>query len=345
MFREFLGWWTGNLVDLVPPRWRASNARVNDGLVVAPAGPLEDGVEAAQVRLRHNGRETVLGEFPLSSSELRRLPRPAGKPVVLQLAEPDVLSTTVALPLSAEPDLEQILVFEMDRETPFRPEDIFWSHRVVSRDLERGLLSVRLMLVPRANLDGLLARLNAAGIVPAQAEIGGGPDQGFYLPLRDHSAKEPAQLRHWRWPIVACCVALGLGVILVPFLRQNSELNELDQKISLGRQARTDAERLRKEVIRLQDSLNLIDIEREAAGRPIATLAILTRLLPTDSYLLEYRQQQHVITSSGRSTSTSRLISALATSDRLRDPSLAAPVMRVDGSKTEAFVIRAEIKP
>jgi general secretion pathway protein L len=343
MFRELLKWWIGNLADLIPAEWRRSGSPAGDALVVAPAGPLEGGVETAQVTLRQNGRETALGQFGLTSRDLAGLPRPVGKPVVLRLAETDVLSTMVTLPLSAEPDLDNVLAFEIDRETPFRPEEIFWSHRIVRRDRERGQLLVRLMLVPRATLDGLLGVLTAAGITPERAEIGDGPDRGCYLVLDGGRLKEPPRLRLLRWPAAACCAALGAAVILVPFVRQNSALAELDREIAAGQQARAEAEKLREEIARLSDTLNLIDSERDKAGRPLATLAALTRLLPEDTYLIEYRQQQQVVTLAGRSASTSRLITALAASEQLHNPTFAAPVTRTDSSNAEVFVIRAEV--
>lgn len=125
MIVEFLTWWFGQLGDLVPEGWRRLGSSTGDALVVAPAGPLAGGVEAAQVSLRHSGRETPLGRFGLASGGLAELPQSAGKPVVLRLAETDVLSKTLSLPLSAERDLDQVLAFEMDRETPFSPEEIF----------------------------------------------------------------------------------------------------------------------------------------------------------------------------------------------------------------------------
>src|SRR5438874_1544203 len=75
------------------------------------------------------------------------------------------------------------LAFEMDRETPFKPEELFWSHHIARRDRQTGQLLVRLLLLPRARLERLLAALDRAGISPRWAEIGAGPDRGSRLPL------------------------------------------------------------------------------------------------------------------------------------------------------------------
>jgi general secretion pathway protein L len=342
MIGEFLTWWLGQLSDLVPERWRRLGSSSGDALVIAPAGPLAGGVDAAEVSLRRNGQETPLGHFGLASGGLADMPQPAGKPVVLRLAETDVLSKTVTLPLSAERQVDQVLVFEMDRETPFSPEEIFWSHHIARRDRERGVLSVRLMLVPRASLAVLLDALAKAGIVPKRAEIAGGPDSGCYLPLDADRGPLSAPAGH-RWPVLACCAGLAVAVIATPFVRQSSTLADLDAQVAAGRDAAAEAERLRAEITRLSTELDLIDSERDKAGRPLVTLAALTRLLPDDTYLTELKQQQHRVTVSGRSAEASRLIGALAASDQLRNPAFGAPTTRTEGS--DVFTITAEVGP
>jgi len=97
---------------------------------------------------------------------------------VLRLGEADVLGKTVSLPLAAERELDQALAFEMDRETPFTAEELYWNHRIIEADRQNGRLSVRLSLVPKANLDPLLTDLAAVGIQPTRVEIADGPDKG-----------------------------------------------------------------------------------------------------------------------------------------------------------------------
>jgi general secretion pathway protein L len=347
MFREFLGWWVGQLADLIPEPWRRFGSTGGDALVIAPVGPLAGGVEAVAVSLRRNGRETPLGEFGFAAAGLADLPRSGGRPAVLRLAETDVLCKTVTLPLAAERQLDQVLAFEMDRETPFGPDEIFWNHRVAQRDRSRGQLAVRLLLVPRVTLDALLAALARVGILPKRAEIGDGPDQGCYLPLGadGEGLHTPMHRRLLRWPAAALCVGLALAVVALPFAQQASALAALDEEIATGRSAAGEAEKLRQEIDRLTGTAGLIESERDKAGRPLITIAALTRLLPDDTYLTELQMQQHRVTLSGRSAGASRLIGALAAGNQLRNPAFAAPVTRIEAAKAELFTITAEVGP
>ena len=188
MVREFFSWWFGQLAELLPQGLRRSALTAVDAMVIKPIGPLGRGIEAVSVGLRRNGRETPLGRFGLGATNLAELPRATGRATVLRLGEQDVLGKTVTLPLAAERELDQVLGFEMDRETPFKAEEIYWNHRIEGTDRQNGRLSVRLVLVPKVNLAPLLTALGQSGIRPRRAEIADGPDAGTYLPLEGDAA-------------------------------------------------------------------------------------------------------------------------------------------------------------
>src|SRR5438874_7638909 len=146
MIREFFTWWGGQLADLLPQGLRRSAFSSADALVISPIGPVGQGVEAVAADLRRGGRETPLGRFAIGAAGLAKLPRMAGRLTVLRLGEADVLGKSVNLPIAAERELDQVLAFEMDRETPFKAEDLYWNHRITATDRQSGRLSVRLSL-------------------------------------------------------------------------------------------------------------------------------------------------------------------------------------------------------
>jgi general secretion pathway protein L len=276
---------------------------------------------------------------------MAELPRAAGKRVVLRLRQTDVLAKTVSFPIAAEPHVHQALSFQMDQETPFTPDEIYWSHFVSRRDRQSGRLSVRLLLVPRQRLAALLGALDRVGIVPNRAEIGDGPDQDRSLPLDDGAALVGAPRRALLWPAAACCLVLALGTIATPFVRQEISLASLDQEIAAGRATATEAEQLRRDLDRLSGTVDLVESERDKAGRLLATLAALTRALPDDTYLTEVTMQQRKVTLSGRSAAASRLIGALSAGEGVRNVAFAAPVTRLDALRVEIFTITAEVAP
>ena len=302
--------------------------------------------DAVSVYLRRNGRENPLGRYTLTTSGLLGMPHPAGLPAVLRLAETDLLSKIISLPAAAERDLAQVLAFEMDRETPFSAEEVFWTYRIVDRDHERARISVQLSLIPRAHLNDLIEVLGRTGIALKCAEVSDDRDQPLSLPLGSNSRTEPAMRGNLlRRSAFVACAGLAIAAVVIPFARQSFAIAALDEAIAHGRDAAAEVEKLRGEIQRLSGSADLINAERDKAGRPLAVLAAVTQMLPSDTYLTEIQQQQRKVTLSGRSAGASRLIAALSTSDRLHNPSFAAPVTRIEAIHAEVFTITAEVAP
>ena len=343
--RAFFSWWFGQLAELLPQGLRRTVLTAVDAMVIKPIGPLGRGIEAVAIGLRRNGRETPLGRFGLGATDLAELPRKTGRTAVLRLSEQDVLGKTVTLPLAAERELEQVLGFEMDRETPFKAEEIYWNHQIDGVDRQNGRLSVRLVLLPKTNLAPLLTALGQFGIRPRRAEIADGPDAGAYLPLEGDGGRTHRASHRLIWSAAVCCAILGVAAVVTPFVRQGRALASLDQQIAVGRTAAAEADSLRQEIDRLTGSADFVESERDKAGRPLAVLAAATRVLPDDTYLTEMELQKRKVTLTGRSAAAARLIGPLAADGSFRNPGFAAPVTRVEALHTELFTINAEVAP
>jgi general secretion pathway protein L len=345
MVREFFAWWFGRLGELLPQGLRRSAMTAADAMVIKPIGPLGRGIEAVTIGLRRNGRETPLGRFGLGASDLAELPRATGRTAVVRLDEQDVLGKTVTLPLAAERELDQVLGFEMDRETPFKAEEIYWNRRIESADRQSGRLSVRLVLLPKANLASLLTALGRFGIRPRRVEISDGPDAGAYLPLEGDGGRAHQRSNRLVWSAAVGCAILCLAAVATPFIRQHVALASLDQQIAVGRTAAAEADSLRQEIDRLAGSADFVESERDKAGRPLVVLAAATRVLPDDTYLTELELQKRKVTLTGRSAAAARLIGPLAADGMFRNPGFTAPVTRVEALHTELFTINAEVAP
>jgi general secretion pathway protein L len=65
--------------------------------------------------------------------------------------------------------------------------------------------------------------------------------------------------------------------------------------------------------------------------------------LPDDSYLTEFTMRERKMTLSGLSASAPKLINALSTDPRIRNPAFTAPVTRSESNHNDVFSIRAEL--
>ncbi|HVB16215.1 MAG TPA: PilN domain-containing protein [Stellaceae bacterium] len=344
MIAAFFAWWVEQLSDLLPPWLRPFAPTSADALIIAPAGPL-DQIEALSVTVRRNGREEPVGRVALGAAGLAALPLSPGRPVALRLSRTALLEKTLTLPLAAQAELDQVLRFEMDRETPFTPEELYWNHRIEAVDRQHGRLQVRLLLLPRSKVAPLLSALAQAGIVPSWAEVTGGEGPTPYLRLDRDDIRPEHQSRHLVALAAAACGLLAAAVVATPFIRQAAELAALDRQLAVGRSTAARAEGLRQEIDRLSGSVDAVKRELSKSGRPLEILSAVTRALPDDTYLTEFALQHGKLTLSGRSAGAARLIGALARGGEFHNPTFAAPVTRLEALRAEIFTITADVGP
>jgi general secretion pathway protein L len=244
--------------------------------------------------------------------------------------------------LAAQADLDQVLAFEMDRETPFAADEVYWNRQVVETDRQRQNLVVRLLLLPKARLAPMLAALGSAGIMPAAAEVGG---HGDYppLPLDGGAGRRVEWSRRLLWPAAVCCCLLVLSAVAIPFVRQAAALAALGRAVRAGEATAARAGALREQIDRASRSADLVQSELAKAGRPLEILAELTRMLPDDTYLTDFELHHGKLTINGRSAGAARLIGALAANGDFRNPAFTAPVTRLEALHTEVFTIAADV--
>ena len=345
MLAEFFSWWTGQLADLArhglrPHGEALMRAWQPDALLVVPLGELAAGVIAVDLLQCRRGVATPLGRFALDGAALdgRALAAARRGPVVLSLGAQPVLAREVALPLAAEQGLRTALRAEMDRLTPFRPDDVFWDCRTLRRDRARGVLLVELAVVPKAHVAPLLAALRRAGLAPAALE-GPLPDGTLRrIPLGQADPARAARSRRLLWLAGSACAALGLAVLATPLVQQSLALQDAEAQIATLRPRMAAVDALRR---RLAGDAGAAAAARVHAGDTLQALAMLTDLLPDDTALTTLSLQHGKFRIEGQSAAATRLIGALSAEPHIRNPGFAAPVLRSDAG-ADVFAIEAE---
>lgn len=341
MIRAFFLWWLEQLGEL-QPRWLRQRLRApSDGLVVVPSAPLENQPDTVLIGLRQRGRETAIGEYKINSPQLGAVQGIRGGATTLQLTRADVLEKTVEFPVATQNELDQVLEFEMDRQTPFSADELYWDYQIASVDRKRGRIAVRLAMVLRRRVDPLLAALRHAGISPTRVEAFGDLSA---TPISLEGGRSHQLPRRLVWAAAAGCAFLALAAAATPFVRQSVALARLDQEIADARSAATNAEKLRREIDRLSNNAAFVADQRGKAVRPLDVLAAITRLFPDDTFLTEFVLRQKKLTLTGRSAAAAPLIAALAADSLFRNPVFSAPVTRLEAGQGEVFSIAAEIE-
>jgi general secretion pathway protein L len=349
MLRELLTWWAERMRELLPARLRAGAAPPS-ALVVTLRDCAGGGAPDADFALRRRGREAALGRFGLDAAALAGLPaalRRRPRRVVLRPPPGALLEREVVLPLAAQHDPGGVLRYELDRLTPFAPEEVFWSWRREGRDAARGTLRLRVSLLPKAALRTAVEALRRAGLPPIGIEATGADGGTRALPV-DEAGGAPSRRREaWRRRGLAvagvACGGLAVAAVALPFFRQSLALAAADRHIEALRPRVAEAEALRRRIADAKGGQDAFAAERARVGDALRAIAALTEILPDDTWLTELTLRQRKLTIAGRSAGAARLIGLLSADPTVRDATFAAPVTRAESGGGDAFSIRAEL--
>jgi len=326
LLADVFSWWRAQMRALLLGA-AASASTKPDGLIIA-IDSLAEPHPSGTLLLRQNGVETSWRPFPGEGEALPRLP------MSLRLPAGTVLSRDVALPLAAARDLHTVVAYEMTRLTPLTADELLWGLSDVRHNRAHEMVTLRLSIVSRGQVETLLAALARLGLRPGRIEAEGGS-----IPLatmRRRGWLSPGHL--WAWS----CGILAVGCIVTPFLRQQMALSAADRVIAAHQPAMDLAEALRGRIAIANSSRAAIARARQT-GDALQVLAALTDALPDGTWLDDLSLSGGDLSIDGQSDNAAKLIGLLAAMPALRGPSFTAPVTRSADNKSDQFSLHATV--
>jgi Tfp pilus assembly protein PilN len=113
------------------------------------------------------------------------------------LPRSDAFIHYVHLPLAAEEDVRAAIGYDIDRHSPFGPDDVYYDCHIVRRMPESGQLYVMLVIVPRARVDFLLELFKKLNVQLQGVELTTTALVNAYAPVPDsESGFDAAALLH-----------------------------------------------------------------------------------------------------------------------------------------------------
>lgn len=332
MVVRFFAWWGGELAALVPGALRQVVVH-RPQLRVLEFSRDEIGFAEYRGTQRHElGRISLAdleGDRNLAAvAEVNRLSRKAAKTAILLSAE-QALYKTLTLPIMAPGDLRDALAFQIDRQTPFSPDDVYFDYRVRERDEAAKRLSIELVVAPRAVVERAVTTARGLGFAPATVAVGGlnGTDPfEFNLLPRALASRR----RNWR-PLVAAlvivAVAAGAWTIAQGALdRKVAEADALSERVDLARQRADKLQALRDERDALIQQSQFLRQRKAEAPKPVLFVEELTRVLPDHTWLFHLQQDGTRLRLSGYTNDASSLIGLVGDLPMFSDPRFGSPV-------------------
>jgi len=289
----FWRWWVQELAQLVPERLSSMS-----GVAAIPVVALEGDdvvlVEARSGAAARPASRVAMGGLggDAQRAALHQLLESAGESrgrVRLRLARDEALVRRVSLPAATEENLHQVIGFEMDRFTPFRLDDVYFDHRVVSRDSVSGQIAVEIAVARRELVDARVDQLRAWGAsvqgvtVEGEAERGAAPLD--LLPSEQRGQRESGGER-WLVPGLAVLALALLGVaLLYPAYNKRSAAVALIPQVAKAKQEAEAADVIARQLERQVADYNFMVTRKQTTWPVLAYIEEVTRLLPDNTWV------------------------------------------------------------
>lgn len=345
---RFLDWWGKELLALVPARLLHLFTEQRDEMRLFQ----RDGMWRIE---RLHARQIVDSlDVPPEADQQAKLDllrgfvlKAEGKAdLVLVMPERQVLRRRINLPLAAEENLAQVLGFELDRQTPFKADQVWMDYRTLKRDTASKQLLLEVLMVPKTLAEPLMAQFSSPDLRFAAADglVGEAERAGFNLLPRDQRAKR-SRTEQW--------INVGLGLLCLGLLwaameaslgNRESALASLQEKVDAVRKEAQATTKLREELEDAVDGANFLDIKKRAMPITVDVLRDVTIRLPDDTSLSRFQITRGEVQLQGQSDNAAGLIPVLQKSTLIESPAIQGAITPGAQNKKEMFLIQARAK-
>ena len=347
-FRKFWHWWMRELAALLPDKISQLLINQQDWVVV------EMQHDGFRLLYQGNVQQEIIIPYQTTEKGFKSVLGTKAEQFlnahwVIRLSADQALSQALTLPIAAADNIQQVMTYELDKYTPFKPEQVYFSAQIVEKNPVAGQVTVNLVVTPKDKLDGISEQLNTMGISPDLADCQQAANDlrqgyGFYNLLPASARNKPQ-----RMPVVVNTVVvlavllLTLATAAVPVWQNNQTVDALRQRLHTLEKETRKVEGLQLEIDSLiEDTVNLID-KKNVAPSMIEVLNSLSAVIKEDTWLTSFRYRKGEVQIQGKSPAAAALIAILEASPVFSRVHFVSPVMQDKASGKERFKIAAEL--
>ncbi|ANB16794.1 PilN domain-containing protein [Dokdonella koreensis] len=348
----FFAWWGENLLACLPQRWRDLIADRNETLLLEQQ-PGQTVVWRARGRAAATEYGRIAQDQPPEAqvAEFRRLRERIEDPTVRTIYCIDagrVLRRTISLPAAAEENLRQVLSFEMDRQTPFKADQVYFDSRIVSRDASGRTIHVELVLLPRPQLDAEITTLAGGALALDGVDIwrAGHGGQRSHINLLPPDRR--AHRRDLRLPLNLGLAALAVVLLLLAMSKwldnRAAAVESMREKVNQADAQARQVSDLKRSLVDSIAGANFLADKKRNEPLVVAVLDDLTQRLPDDTFLERMNIENGQLQLQGQSREAAKLIGLLGESPYLSNPNFQGAIQPDPRTSKERFQITAELK-
>lgn len=322
----FLRWWGGELAAMLPRRLRGWACRGPEVLWLLVRNGVVDVRDAAAGRplasidsgLPEDVQRATLAEACAGID-------PADRRLLLIVQQAQVLVRRLVMPAAAVADPRRVAGYEIDRQTPFKAEQVEYDVRESPDPAPHGQVALDLVAVPKATLEPMLARCALLGVRPDAivVDTGNGVLAGIDLLPRGRRPRRVDRRRRANWLLGAACALLAVLVLLLWLDNRRAALVRMQAEVDAMRAQADQSEQLRGQLTGAIAASKFL-VKRKA-DRPtaLAVLDDLTRRLPDSAWLFALTlDDSGGLDIRGEAAKAAALVDTLGNSTMLQEPKL-----------------------
>ncbi|NEX18736.1 pilus assembly protein PilM [Thiorhodococcus mannitoliphagus] len=325
------------LLGCLPPVVRQALARRNPVLLINVDG------ERATLDLTTGFETEPVGEVDLRHSlslpsEIAESDKGQNYSVELRLPQGAVLTRSVSFPIQVRANLGQVVRYELDRLTPFQPDDVVFDFAQQPAPKSANRFSLDLAVCRRDLVEQWIERMTALG---APLDRISWPDAwpgANLLPAE----RRPARRRFrpgLNAVLTLVAVLLGVAVLVTPLWQKEQLAGALDRELSEARRQAIAVDELRQELERARKGSTLV-LEKKLEQPPILELLReLTDRLPEDTWIQNLEVDDDEVDLRGESGQATALIALLEQAPGIEGVSFKSPVTQIARTGKERFNI------
>jgi len=344
----FLRWWGGELTALLPVRIRAWLQRGPDvlRLTMTPDALLVKRARTADVLATIPAEASVEVQRTTFKSACAGID-PDDRRLVLVVAGTSVLQRRLLMPLAAAADPRKVVGYELDRQTPFKPDQLYYDVRVSPAPAPAGQVALDLYAAPRAELDPMLERLAAIGVHPDCVDVQAASGALASVDLLP-AGRRPRRLdkrRRLNWILAAGCVLL-VALVLAQWLgNRRVALAKMQDEVDAMRARATQSEQLRAQLSAAMAASQFLVKHKAENPPPLAVLDELTRRMPATAWLDAMTlDDSGGLDIKGEADKAAALVDKLGGSKVFGEPKLQGVIQPDPATGKERFELTARVK-
>jgi len=350
--KKLFRWWLRELDFLVPEKIRQRVSEKRGFIIVRPDGNrlalsylLNEHAEPLAILERN---ASGIAQYKTLRANDERL---AKAHLIVRLSAQEAIQKELALPIAVKENLSQVVAYELDRYTPFKPEQVYFAVKRLEGEHEPGQIRVMLVLTPRETLDALHEDIKAMDMSPLFVDYEATPNDlehrydGYNLlpeSLRDKTANAPRLIYT---ALVSAIFLLSAAALALPVWFEHQTVNALQEKIDAIEKDAKQVKAMQLEIDAMIDETRLLIAEKNTVPPVIESLNTLSALIKDNTWLSYAQYSDGHLQIQGESPAASALLGVLEDSELFADARFVSPVTQDKASGQERFQITVDVTP